>query len=409
VLNTGHLNKEIQMRRTYIAVLVLSGAALTACASAVTQTTVPGPSPTTVVTAVVPEATTVANTVPTTEVEADYSTAQATLHAWAAAIGANDVDAALATHESDPDDLVSEREAMGYLAAVVHEAEFSDCRFSTALSDEIRAECDLTLMDPILVVTGQETVPVIWRLSSDGKEIIVSEPGNRLTSENLFVAIAQEQYPDEFAEVCGPGTVNYNGLVGWAFNRACGEFTAAVAGEVVDAINETSYSVAQETLNVWAAAIAADDVDAALATHTVDPDDLASDREAIGYLAVTISDAEFNDCEFSTKTDGLVVAECDLTLNDPTLVATGMDTVRVSWQLSDDGTAILESEPGFRLSTKDRFVPYAVERYPEEFAGVCGPGTVNYNSFTGWAFNRACGEFAASIADEVVEAINAIG
>jgi hypothetical protein len=129
----------------------------------------------------------------------------------------------------------------------------------------------------------------------------------------------------------------------------------------------------------------------------------------MGYLAATISEAEFNDCHFSTRSNRRVLAECDLTIISPTLVATGMDTVRVSWQLSGDGTAILESEPGYRLSAKDRFVPYAQEHYPDEFAEVCGSGTVNYNWFTGWAFNRACGEFTASIADEIVEAIKAIG
>ncbi len=81
-----------------------------------------------------------------------------------------------------------------------------------------------------------ETVAVSWQLTDDGKAIVVSAPGNRLTAKNLFVSYAQEHYPDEFAEACGPDTVNYNGFTGWAFNGACGEFTAELADEVVDAI-----------------------------------------------------------------------------------------------------------------------------------------------------------------------------
>jgi hypothetical protein len=81
-----------------------------------------------------------------------------------------------------------------------------------------------------------DTVEVSWHLNGDGKAIVVSAPGNRLTAKNLFVPYAQEHYPDEFALACGPGTTNYNGMVGWAFNRVCGEFTAQIANEVVDAI-----------------------------------------------------------------------------------------------------------------------------------------------------------------------------
>ena len=399
------------MRGTYVAALFLFGVALAACTSAVSQTTESDPPPTTVATTVGPVTTTVAESVPTTETEPDYSVAQTTLDAWATAIATDDVDAAMATHSVDPDDLVGVREAMGYLAAVTSEAVFNDCRFSTpSASKETIAACDLTLMDPILVATGNETVRVTWRLSEDGTAILSSEPGNRLNSRNLFVSYAQEQYSDEFAEVCGAGTVNYNGLVGWAFNRACGEFTADIADEVVDAMNETSYTVAQETLHTWAEAIAADDVDAAMTTHSIGPNDYEDTREVIGYLAAVPPEAEFSDCSFSVVSrDSQIRAECDLTLLDPILVATGMETVQVIWRLNRDGTAIVRSEPGARMSPRDMTAKYALEKYRDEFTAVCGEGTVNYHLFVGWAFNRGCGEFTASIAGEIVDAINAAG
>jgi hypothetical protein len=97
-------------------------------------------------------------------------------------------------------------------------------------------QCDLTLVDPILVAVEKDTVPVRWQLSEHGQAILVWAPGDRLSAKNLFVPYAQEHYPDEFAQACGPGTLNYDGLVGWAFNRACGVFTAELADEVVDAI-----------------------------------------------------------------------------------------------------------------------------------------------------------------------------
>jgi hypothetical protein len=175
--------------------------------------------------------------VPTTGAAPDYSAARETLDTWAVAIGAGDVDAAMATHSFDPDDLASSREAMAYLGATVSHAEFNDCEFTTlSTSGRNQARCDLTLIDPILVASEVDTVGVSWQLSDDGQTIVVSEPGNRLTAKNLFVPYAQEHYPDEFAEACGSDTVNYNGFTGWAFNRACGEFTAELADEVVDAI-----------------------------------------------------------------------------------------------------------------------------------------------------------------------------
>ena len=176
--------------------------------------------------------------IPTTEAEPDYSTAQETLATWAAAIGTTDIDAAMATHSFDPNDVEGSREVMAYLGATVSHAEFNDCEFSTGPSGDIVARCDLTLVDPILAAIQMDTVPVLWRLRDDGRAILVSAPGDRLTAKNLFVPYAQERYPDEFAEACGPGTVNYNAMTGWAFNRACGEFTAQIANEVADAINE---------------------------------------------------------------------------------------------------------------------------------------------------------------------------
>lgn len=179
-----------------------------------------------------------AQRVPTTEAAPDYATARETLDAWATATGAGDVDAAMATHSFDPDEVEAGRESLAYLAATVSHAEFNDCEFSTVPSGDIVVRCDLTLIDPILVAIEMDTVPVTWRLSHDGKSIIASAPGDRLTAKNLSVPYAQEHYPDEFVEACGPGTVNYNAMTGWGFNRACGEFSAKIASEVADAINE---------------------------------------------------------------------------------------------------------------------------------------------------------------------------
>jgi hypothetical protein len=81
----------------------------------------------------------------------------------------------------------------------------------------------------------------------------------------------------------------------------------------------------------------------------------------------------------------------------------------VIWRLNRDGTAIVRSEPGARMSPRDMTAKYALEKYPDEFTAVCGEGTVNYHLLLGWAFNRACGEFTAGIASEVVDAINAAG
>jgi len=234
------------MRRIHIAALLVAGAALAACSasSAVENTSEEQPS-TTIVTAAVPTtaavvATTTVAPVTTTELEVDYSTARATLEAWAKAIGDSDVDAALATHRFDPDNLMSEREAMGYLTESISYAGFNDCEFSTlSTSRRVTAQCDLTLVDPILVATGLEPVRVSWQLSADGKQILRSEPGYRMSGTSVFVPYAEEHYGEEFADVCGPGTVNYNALVGWGFNRACGEFTAEIADEVAAVIYET--------------------------------------------------------------------------------------------------------------------------------------------------------------------------
>ncbi len=228
------------MRRIHIAALLLVGTALAACGtSSATDKAPDKPPPSTVATTVAPVTTTAPTTVPTTEAEPDYSTAQETLDRWATAIGASDIDAAMATHRFNPDDLETDRESMSYLAVSINYAEFSDCQFSTlSSSGRIQAQCELTLIDPILVATGMETVRVSWQLSEDGKAILVSEPGYRLSPKRLFVSYSKDHYPEEFAEACGPNTVNYNALVGWAFNRACGEFTAEIANEVADAIKE---------------------------------------------------------------------------------------------------------------------------------------------------------------------------
>lgn len=199
------------------------------------------PSRTSTVAAVTEQSTTVPTTAPktlTTEAQPDYTQPQETLDEWAAAISAGDVERALRTHEVEPDELDSTRESMAYLAAVTPHAEFSECQFLVLESTHrIQAQCDLTLMDPILVATGMETVQVSWLLNSDGSAILGSEPGNRMSSKNISVSYMKEHYSDEFEDACGPENVNYNFLVGWAFNRACGELTASVASEIVAAID----------------------------------------------------------------------------------------------------------------------------------------------------------------------------
>jgi hypothetical protein len=75
------------------------------------------------------------------------------------------------------------------------------------------------------------------------------------------------------------------------------------------------YATAQETLNAWAVAIGAGDIDAAMDTHAFEPNDLEDSREAMAYLAATVSHAEFNDCQLSMLNNGeKIVARCNLTL-----------------------------------------------------------------------------------------------
>ncbi len=197
-----------------------------------------------------PVATTVAETTETTAVESDvnpsYTKAQATLNTWAAAIGDvdtwsdtigdSDVSAALETPGLDWGYDIRDFEAMSYLAATVSHAEFKDCRFSTLTSGRISAQCDLTLIDPILEAIQKETVQVTWQLNDTGKTILFWEPGNRSSSKNVFVLYATEHYTDEFTEACGADTTNYNPSVGWAFNQQCGEFTAQISEEVSSTI-----------------------------------------------------------------------------------------------------------------------------------------------------------------------------
>lgn len=225
--------------------LIASGVVALSTLAACTDTTGTNngpeePSQTSTVAVVTEEPTTVPTTVPktvTTQVQPDYTQAQGTLDEWASAISAGDVERALSTHEVESDELDSTRESMAYLAAVTPHAEFNECQFSVlGSSDRIQAQCELTLTDPILVATGMETVQVSWQLKNDGSAILVSEPGNRMNSKNIAVSYMKEHHSEEFEDACGPENVNYNFFVGWAFNRACGELTAGVASDIVEAI-----------------------------------------------------------------------------------------------------------------------------------------------------------------------------
>ena len=123
------------MKRTHIATLLLVGTVLAACsASSATEngpedvaidTTVAAPASTTVAAAT----TTMVEPATTTKPEVDYSTAQETLDAWAAAISADDATAALATHRYESEDAASEREAQRFLAVTISHAEFNGCEF----------------------------------------------------------------------------------------------------------------------------------------------------------------------------------------------------------------------------------------------------------------------------------------
>lgn len=185
--------------------------------------------------------------------------------------------------------------------------------------------------------------------------------------------------------------------------------TVAAVPTTVTTEAEPGYTKAQATLDDWAVAIGASDVDAAVATLLTEPGDLEAVWEATAYLASTSSNAEFSNCEFSIVPAGHILADCQLTLSDPILEALDKQTVPVTWALSYDGRTILRWEPGFRASTEPLFIPYAQEHYPEAFETACGEGTANYNQYVGFAFNRACGEFTAAIADEVLGLVKSAG